>query len=88
MIVMLKRDWGGPFRRSVYDSQGNRVKTLVFNPGEPVELAEDELAAVKSDIGPALVQTGVSPVQAIVEKPQEPVVPAVPVKEHKRGKNS
>jgi len=84
MLVMLKRTWGGPFRRSVFDTGGKLVKVLVFQPGVPVEINDIELAAVLNDIGPALVEAEIKPVESIEpERREEP-----PVKASKRGKNS
>lgn len=59
MFVMLKRNWPGPFRRSVRDEDGNVVRLLTFAPGEAVKLqGEDEIDAVAADIGNALIEVG------------------------------
>lgn len=52
--VMLRRDWGGPFRRSVVDANGKRL--LLFNPGNVTELTTpEEIAAIQKDLGKALL---------------------------------
>lgn len=55
MHVMLKKTWPGNFRRTVRDAEGQPRRVLEFAPGAPVELTEEEAAAVADDIGPALV---------------------------------
>ena len=59
--VMLARGWPGEFRRTVRDSEGNALndeagnpRILSFSPGQPVELAADELEAVRDDVGKSL----------------------------------
>ena len=55
-FVMLKADWPeAGFRRTVRGADGEVVRVLKFTPGEPVELCEQDFAAVENDIGPALL---------------------------------
>lgn len=53
--VMLKGNWPGNFRRSVRDEQGKVLKVLEFTPGVPVEVNDEELAAITPDIGVCIV---------------------------------
>ena len=54
-LVKLKANWPGVFRRSVRDKRGSVVDTLVFgHDGDPVELDDQQFAAVAGDIGHAL----------------------------------
>lgn len=55
-FVMLKEDWPpAGFRRTVRGADGEVVRVLRFAPGKPVELCEQDFAAVENDIGPALL---------------------------------
>lgn len=53
MLVMLKRTWPGNFRRVLRDEAGKallddegREQSIVFTPGEAVELSDEEYAHV------------------------------------------
>jgi hypothetical protein len=50
VIAMPKRGVDAPFRRSVRDSKGTIVETIVFPRGEPIELDDVQFAAVAADI--------------------------------------
>lgn len=58
MFVMLKPGWSSQaFHRSVFDADGKRLKTMVFQPGEVYEIADEaELAAIQKDLDLALVE--------------------------------
>lgn len=58
MFVMLKPGWSSSsFHRSVFDEKGDRVKTMIFQPGEVYPIDEpEELAAIQSDLDIALVE--------------------------------
>lgn len=58
MLVGLNRKWQGEFSRSVRDEKGEVVERLTFTRGNPLELTEEQLEAVKGDIGNALVIIG------------------------------
>ncbi len=54
--VMLKPGHpGGQFRRSVRDDSGKILETILFETGKPLELNDDQFAAVMGDIGNILV---------------------------------
>ena len=53
--VMLKENWGSNFRRSVRDEEGNILETVEFTPGVPVELTDEQLAAVERDLDKCLL---------------------------------
>lgn len=53
--VMLAPSRVAAFRRTVRDDSGKALKVLVFEPRKPQLLEADELAAVRADIGSALV---------------------------------
>jgi hypothetical protein len=54
-VVMLRSDWPGDFRRSVFGSDGNRKEFIMFEPGVPVELNQEAADAIADDIGNAIV---------------------------------
>jgi hypothetical protein len=51
--VILPRN-SATFRRVMRDQAGKPLRTLVFEPGQVAELEDDELQAVRHDIGPLL----------------------------------
>lgn len=53
--IMLRRNWPGPFQRTVRAANGEVIERLTFNPGEPVELTDQQAQACAKDIGHALV---------------------------------
>lgn len=55
-VVMLKPNWGGNFQRSVRDADGQIIETLVFTPGDPMPLTDEQYEAVSRDIGNCLVE--------------------------------
>lgn len=66
VYVKLKGTWVGTFSRSVrgpaapvkpgrQPQPGPILKRLTFNPGEPTEVADEDLAAIAADIGNALI---------------------------------
>lgn len=55
MLVMLDRNRKASFQRYARNEKGERAEKLVFEPGVAVELDETQFAAVKKDIGGALV---------------------------------
>lgn len=59
-FVMLKKNWPGDFRRTVTGGKKGKEyrKTLVFKPGEPVDLSAADLEGVRADIGIALLPVG------------------------------
>ncbi len=69
MFVMLRKDWPGSFRRTFGDAKDRQM--LEWSPGDVMELkTEAEIAAVKDDIGKALVVKN-PPVVASAPIPQE-----------------
>ena len=58
MFVQLKPGWPGTFRRTVRDKDKKIVRVLEFQYGEPPQEITDELelAAIKVDIGNALIE--------------------------------
>lgn len=75
MFVQLKPGWPGSFRRTVRDAKKQVVRVLEFQPGQPPQeiTGELELAAIKVDLGNALVEkpppiTKVEPAE-LTEKP-------------------
>lgn len=54
MLVMLRPDWLGTFKRGVRDEQNALLETLIFQDREPLELTESQFEAVKTDIGNSL----------------------------------
>lgn len=66
--VMLRRDCPNGFRRAVRDENGKVLRVLTFEPGIPVELDAEDYAAVKEDIGKALIYPRIS---TPPPKPQE-----------------
>lgn len=57
MFVMLRKDWPGKFRRVLRDAEGKPLtdddgqeRVLVFEPGDAIELTDDEYAAVMADV--------------------------------------
>ncbi len=50
---MLRRNWPGPFRRTV--TIGKKKTLYTFNPGEPVKLSAATIEAMKTDLGNALL---------------------------------
>jgi len=48
--VMLRRDWGSPFRRTIKDKTGTPIAQLEMAPGEPLEVDFDQLSALGPDI--------------------------------------
>lgn len=55
-VVMLKRAWPSNFRRSVHNKKREVVEVLEFTPGVPVELSDEQRAAVDGDVGKCLVE--------------------------------
>lgn len=56
-LVMLRANWPAPvFRRSLRDKKGEVTKRLEFTKSDPVEVSAKEFAALKADLGPALVE--------------------------------
>lgn len=49
-LLRLKRSWPGPWRRSVRDTAGRVLETLVFQPGEPREVDAQQYAALAKDV--------------------------------------
>lgn len=58
-LVVLKKSWPGPFRRTVLGEQ------LAFTPGDPVPVDAETAKALAPDIGKALDFCKVSPVGKI-----------------------
>lgn len=58
MLVMLNPGRkAGVFRRSIFGSKGERVETLEFHRGQPVEVTKKaELEAIKDDLGVSLIE--------------------------------
>lgn len=56
MRVRVRADLEVPFRRSVRDRDGRVIERLVFPPGKIVDLNARQAAAVKDDLGKALVE--------------------------------
>ena len=59
IALMVKPSWPTTFHRSVRDEAGKVVKLLRFEHGKPELLDETEYAAVKADVGLALVHADV-----------------------------
>lgn len=55
MRVMLNVERRNSFQRYMRDKKGNRLRKLVFEPRESVELTDEEYEAIEADIGGALV---------------------------------
>lgn len=55
--VMLRRDWPGPFQRTIKPDPANKSTwtTLYFQPGAPVDLDAATIDLLKDDIGKALL---------------------------------
>ena len=73
MLLMLRGDGQGLFRRFVRDQDGNVVQVLEFPPHKPVDVSEDLLPVVEADIGHALIEVQVDQKQRVrVVKQVEP----------------
>lgn len=55
LLLAIRRDLQGAFRRSVRDEAGAILKTLVFAPGDVVHVEDEDLVHVANDVGKALV---------------------------------
>jgi hypothetical protein len=53
--VMLQKAWSGIFSRHVRDEAGKILRKLVFEPGVPTQVADEDLAAIMGDLGKALL---------------------------------
>ena len=58
------------FNRALRDKNGDIVRLMRFEPGQPLELNAAEYEAVKGDIGNTLVVVG----EAVVTEPEEQTV--------------
>lgn len=67
--VMLKPSWPASFSRSVRDKDGKVLTRLTFEPRQPLVLEGAELAAVRGDIGIALVYAATDEYGEPVPKP-------------------
>ena len=56
--IMLRADHPGKFRRSARDDKGNILRKLEFEPGQGVDVSDDDMVVIADDIGPALVFVG------------------------------
>jgi len=54
-FVMLKPGWGGSFRRTIRDNNGEPICRLTFKEGEAAPIEDDHIASLYADIGVALV---------------------------------
>lgn len=52
--LMLKPRWPGNFRRTIL--VGGESKVIEFHPGDPVEVTDEEFAALAPDIGVAVFE--------------------------------
>lgn len=49
--VMLRKDWGSVFRRTIKDALTKLpVSYIEFHPGEPLEVDADQLESLQADI--------------------------------------
>jgi hypothetical protein len=55
-LLQLKKNWLGPFRRSVRDEDGNQVELLKWTPGQVVDVTDEQLEFVLNDIGLSLIE--------------------------------
>lgn len=54
MLVMLRSDWGGPFRRSETDEKNKPIaggRRLEFQPGVPLDVADEDLPLIADCLG-------------------------------------
>ncbi len=53
-IVRLKANWPGNFTRYARNAEGERVKALVFTPGVPTLVCDQDMEAIADDLGKCL----------------------------------
>lgn len=54
MQLMLVGSWPGNFRRAIRDNAGEVVRIIEFSPGEVYDLTDEELEAVRNEVGVCL----------------------------------
>lgn len=51
MQLMLVGSWPGNFRRAIRNNAGEVVRIIEFSPGEVYDLNDEELEAVRNEVG-------------------------------------